>query len=239
MLEEKEVLVVMVAFALTLAAFSGVLYNFFSTSYGEEKVFDVIETRTELDGLRKVYVVKFVKDVSLSDISITLSHRKGEKVYSFFENCSIEGKFFLYSFDGFSSTICVGYNVIVKYVPDLGLSISFESGNREILFAGKNVSLLSSFGKEVFLNLEQYPLSDLVYVIYYAERLRFDDSIIDLKCFLKNSVREPMPLMVVPVGSIFGSKIVGKSLVEIVVFGDDAGSTSIFLNVGGKRYSLG
>jgi len=239
MLEEKEVLVVMVAFALTLAAFSGVLYNYFSTSVGGERGVEIVEKRVELDGLRKVYVLRFNKDVSLNDISVTLSYRRGERVFSLFENCSVGGRFFLFSFDGFSSTVCVGYNVIVKYVPDLGLSISFEAGGKEVMFAGRNASLLTSFGKEVFLSEGVYPISDFVYVVCYVERLNFEGQTVYLKCFLQNSVRDPMPIISVPVNSVLGSRILARSVVEVVVFGDGAAETSTFLNVGGNRFSLG
>lgn len=239
MLGEKEVVVVMVAFALTLAAFGGVLYNFLGASVGGEKFFDVIETRVELDGLRKVYVLRFNRDVSLEDFSVLLSYRRGEKVFSSFDNCSVNGRYFLYFFDGVYSTVCVGYNVIVKYVPDFGLSVTFEVGGKSVEFAGKDGVLLSSFGKDIYLDKETYSIYDLVYVIYGVERIYVGGNVISLKCFLQNSVREPLPLISVSSNNILGHKILAKSVVEVVVFGNDADKTSVNFKLGERTFSLG
>ncbi|MCX8188793.1 MAG: hypothetical protein N3F64_03710 [Nitrososphaeria archaeon] len=239
MFGEKEVVVVMVAFALTLAAFGGVLYNFLGTSVGGERVFDVLETRVELDGLRKVYVLRFNRDISFEELSVSLSYRRGEKVFSLFDNCSVGGKYFLYFFDGVSSTVCVGYNVIVKYVPDYGLSITFEVGGKNVEFVGKDRPYLSSFGKDIYLEKEEYSICDLVYVIYGANRLYVGGNVVDLKCFLQNCIREPLPLISVPLNNVLGAKILAKSVVEIVIFGNEAANTITYLKIGGNRVSLG
>lgn len=239
MLGEKEVVVVMIAFALTLAAFGGVLYNFLGTAVSGEKFFDVIETRVELDGLRKVYVLRFNRDVSLDGFSVSLSYRRGEKVFSSFDNCSVNGRYFVYFFDGVYSTVCVGYNVIVKYVPDFGLSVTFEVSGKSVEFAGKDGVRLSSFGKDIYLDKESYSIYDLVYVIYGAEKLYVGGNVVGLKCFLQNSIREPLPLISVPSNNIFGSKILAKSVVEVVVFGSDADKTNVSLKFGEKMFPLG
>lgn len=238
MLGEKEVVVVMIAFALTLAAFGGVLYNFLNTSISSERVFDVLETRVDLDGLRKIYVLRLNRDISFDDFSVSLSYKRGERIFSLFDNCSVNDRYFLYSFDGVSSTICVGYNVIVKYVPDYGLSVTFEVGGKEVDFAGKGVSFLSSFGKKIYLEKDKYPIHDLVYIVYGADVLYIEGNVVDLKCFLQNCVREPLTLVSISSNNILGSKILAKSVIEIVVFGNEADRTSVYLRVGGNRFPL-
>ncbi len=239
MLGEKEVVVVMVAFALTLAAFGGVLYNFLGASISSERVFDVLETRVELDGLRKVYVLRLNRDVSFEDFSVSLSYKRGEKIFSLLDNCSVNNRYFLYSFDGVSSTVCIGYNVIVKYVPDYGLSITFEVGGDEVEFAGKGASTLSSFGKNIYLEKDKYSIHDLVYIVYGADVLYIGRNVVDLKCFLKNCVREPLTLVSISSNNILGSKILAKSVVEIVVFGNEADNARAYLKIGENRFPLG